>query len=74
MAKARVRELAYFNWCDEGCPQGRDLEHWCAAERAWIEQEFVPDRKGEEIRTDCDDECAEASALPAAESQSVLLD
>ena len=27
-----VRVLAYQKWLDEGCPHGRDVEHWVEAE------------------------------------------
>src|SRR3954454_15655247 len=27
----RLRERAYFLWLEEGCPQGRTLEHWMLA-------------------------------------------
>jgi flagellar biosynthesis regulator FlaF len=29
----RVRERAYRIWENEGCPHGRDMEHWLQAER-----------------------------------------
>lgn len=29
----KIRMLAYGMWLGEGCPHGRDLEHWLAAER-----------------------------------------
>ena len=28
----RVRQLAYFLWLEEGCPQGEAERHWQAAE------------------------------------------
>jgi hypothetical protein len=28
----RIRELAYFLWRDEGCPEGQAERHWRAAE------------------------------------------
>lgn len=24
----RIREIAYFIWLEEGCPHGRDQDHW----------------------------------------------
>jgi hypothetical protein len=24
----RIREIAYFIWLEEGCPNGRDHDHW----------------------------------------------
>jgi hypothetical protein len=29
---ARIRELAYFLWLEEGCPEGQEERHWLAAE------------------------------------------
>jgi hypothetical protein len=28
----RIRELAYFLWLEEGCPEGAAERHWLAAE------------------------------------------
>jgi hypothetical protein len=28
----RIRELAYFLWLEEGCPEGEAERHWLAAE------------------------------------------
>jgi hypothetical protein len=28
----RIREIAYFLWLDEGCPEGEEERHWAAAE------------------------------------------
>jgi Protein of unknown function (DUF2934) len=30
----RIREIAYFMWLDEGCPEGGAERHWSAAEAA----------------------------------------
>ncbi|HVB89414.1 MAG TPA: DUF2934 domain-containing protein [Beijerinckiaceae bacterium] len=32
----RVRQRAYEIWLAEGMTSGRDLEHWCAAERELV--------------------------------------
>lgn len=41
----RIRDRAYAIWLDEGCPDGRDAEHWLQAERAILaEAAAVPDR------------------------------
>jgi Protein of unknown function (DUF2934) len=29
---ARIREIAYFLWLEEGCPEGQEERHWLAAE------------------------------------------
>jgi Protein of unknown function (DUF2934) len=34
----RIREIAYFLWLDEGCPEGGAERHWSAAE-ALLESE-----------------------------------
>jgi hypothetical protein len=31
----QIRELAFEIWQKEGCPEGRDLEHWLNAEAIW---------------------------------------
>ena len=36
--RRKIEELAYRNWCEAGCPPGRDLEIWCAAEREVLEK------------------------------------
>lgn len=33
MSEQKIREHAYAIWQSEGCPHGRDLDHWLAAER-----------------------------------------
>lgn len=35
---AEIERIAFLLWCDEGCPHGRDLDHYFAAERAWEER------------------------------------
>lgn len=42
----RIRQLAYFLWLEEGCPQGEAERHWQAAE-ILFESEPV-ERKGRE--------------------------
>lgn len=27
-----IAECAYLIWEKEGCPEGRDMDHWCQAE------------------------------------------
>jgi len=34
----RVKELAYTIWLDEGCPEGKDIEHYFRGERILAEQ------------------------------------
>ena len=35
----RIREMAYFLWLDEGCPEGEEERHWTTAEALLIESE-----------------------------------
>lgn len=37
-----ISERAYEIWQAEGCPQGRDLEHWLAAEREVSAKDAAP--------------------------------
>ncbi|WP_042691307.1 DUF2934 domain-containing protein [Azospirillum sp. B506] len=30
----RIRDRAYAIWLEQGCPHGRDADHWLQAERA----------------------------------------
>jgi len=34
-----VKLIAYNMWEQEGCPNGRDCEHWFMAEAIWEEQQ-----------------------------------
>jgi hypothetical protein len=34
----RIREIAYFMWLDEGCPDGEEERHWATSE-ALLESE-----------------------------------
>jgi hypothetical protein len=36
----RIRELAYFLWLEEGCPEGQAERHWSAAEALLTSDEF----------------------------------
>ena len=40
MAKEdEVRLIAYHIWEEEGCPNGRDCQHWYMAETIWEERQ-----------------------------------
>ncbi|MGA1856226.1 DUF2934 domain-containing protein [Azospirillum sp. 11R-A] len=40
----RIRDRAYAIWLEEGCPHGRDADHWGQAEREVLaEAVVVPD-------------------------------
>lgn len=38
----KIRELAYQIWEEEGCPHGRDAEHWNMAQQRLLEAEAKP--------------------------------
>lgn len=43
-----IRQIAYYLWLDEGCPHGRQHEHWLKAEAIWRERQAatVPAKPG----------------------------
>ena len=45
----RIREIAYFLWLDEGCPEGDHERHWTSAE-ALLESEPEQRRESEPER------------------------
>jgi DUF2934 family protein len=45
----RIREIAYFLWLDEGCPEGEHERHWTNAE-ALLESEPEQRRESEPER------------------------
>jgi hypothetical protein len=59
----RIRDIAYFLWEEEGCPEGRAFEHWAAAEA-------VVDAQDAESKNSADDAQGEPlvrKRRPAAE-------
>jgi Protein of unknown function (DUF2934) len=40
--EARIREVAYFLWLEEGCPEGQAERRWAAAEAIVATQEEPP--------------------------------
>lgn len=38
-SEKRIRERAYMIWLEEGCPDGRDLEHWDMASELVAQEE-----------------------------------
>ncbi len=33
-----IRELAYYIWLEEGCPEGQAARHWLQAEQELVQQ------------------------------------
>ena len=44
LARQNIEVLAHYLYQIEGCPQGRDAEHWVRAERQLSENLFLVDR------------------------------
>lgn len=38
----KIREIAYLIWLEEGCPSGRDVDHWAKATERVTLAEIVP--------------------------------
>jgi hypothetical protein len=57
----RIREIAYFLWLDEGCPEGEAERHWATAE-ALLESEPLERKRIE----------GEPPGEPASDSSAVL--
>ncbi len=38
----KIREIAYLIWLEEGCPSGRDVDHWAKATERVALAEIVP--------------------------------
>lgn len=58
----RIRQIAYFLWLEEGCPQGDAERHWQAAE---ILFESEPDERKDSEGEPPGDPAAQAEAAPA---------
>jgi hypothetical protein len=41
-ASDRIRDLAYRVWEEEGCPEGRETDHWLQAERMLQSEPTLP--------------------------------
>ena len=44
-----IRLIAYRIWEEEGCPEGRDLEHWFRAEAIWQERQGQIEHLAEDV-------------------------
>jgi hypothetical protein len=40
----QIVEIAYFIWQEEGCPHGRDINHYFQAKRLLEERELSPSK------------------------------
>ena len=62
----RVRELAYFLWIEEGCPDGQAERHWQAAEALFNSEDLERKRIEGEPPGDPVDDYPTAIGLPGA--------
>jgi hypothetical protein len=62
----QIREIAYFLWLEEGCPEGRADQHWAAAEALLNAQDAEPEQGAEPENEGGDrDPRGEALSAPA---------
>jgi hypothetical protein len=64
-----IRELGYFLWLEEGCPEGQAERHWSAAEALLASNEFERKQIEGEPPGDPAHNSLIASGLPGATSQ-----
>jgi len=46
-----IRLIAYSIWEEEGCPNGRDCEHWFRAEIIWEDQQKQQPKPAAAVKT-----------------------
>lgn len=65
-----VRQMAYFQWEQAGCPEGEGDRFWAEAERTWIERFYVPHRSLDGTRLAQNESATSpgVTAEPAAET------
>jgi hypothetical protein len=61
----RIREIAYFIWIEEGCPNGRDQDHWERACERLALLEAAPDLTAKEPAKPAKAKPAPATRKPA---------
>lgn len=66
----RIREVAYFLWLEDGCPEGQAERHWSTAEALLASDEF--ERKQIEGEPPGDSQTA-SSGLPDPGATSKIL-
>ena len=42
-----IKLIAYQIWEEEGCCEGRDMDHWIKAEVVWKQKQAKPEQKKE---------------------------
>ena len=65
----RIREVAYFLWLEDGCPEGHAERHWLTAEALLASEEF--ERKQIEGEPPGDSQTASGPPGPGATSQTL---
>jgi hypothetical protein len=69
----RIRELAYFVWLEEGCPEGQAERHWRTAETLLASDDLERKRTEGEPPGDPVDDSPAVSILPGAGAASQVL-
>jgi Protein of unknown function (DUF2934) len=69
----RIRELAFFMWLEEGCPEGQAERHWQTAETRFDSEQIERKRIEGEPPGDAADDSPTASSLPGSGSASQIL-
>jgi Protein of unknown function (DUF2934) len=68
-----IRLVAYRIWEEEGCPNGRDCEHWYRAEAIWGQEqnpEMTSPQSSTELSADVSaDNSAESKPAPKRKSK-----
>jgi hypothetical protein len=68
--KQAVRKMAYKLWLDAGRPECGQVDFWLAAERDWIESNYVPHRTFDGLRPQADAKPADLPAKATAPAKS----
>jgi hypothetical protein len=69
----RIREVAYFLWLEDGCPEGQAERHWSTAEALLASDEFERKQIEGEPPGDPAGDSQTASGLPGPGATSQIL-
>ena len=69
----RIREVAYFLWLEDGCPEGQAERHWSTAEGLLASDEFERKQIEGEPPGDPVGDSQTASGLPGPGATSQIL-
>ena len=69
----RIREIAYFLWLEDGCPEGQAERHWSTVEALLASDEFERKQIEGEPPGDPTGDSQTASGLPGPRATSQIL-